>query len=122
MNGPLWYSGPGTSCTPSRGMYGTAATVGSTRAGVPDRISLGRPVLPPEVGAFHVAAQRSGSGPSSYPLASNPAGTLARPGRSTPTSSGGSASSTSAASSAGGSLALTGAGVAPSFQIAAQAT
>src|SRR5689334_15192111 len=121
MNGPLWYSGPGTSCTPSRGMYGTAATVGSTVAGAPDRISFGRPVLPPDVGAFHDAAAASGSGASSYPPASNPAGTLRRPASSSPTSSGGSARSTTAASSAGGSLAETGCGVAPSFQMAAHA-
>jgi len=84
-------------------MYGTADSVGSTCAGVPDRISFGRPVLPPDVGAFHDLAHRSGSGASSYPLTSKPAGTLARPGASTPTSSGGSASSTRAASSAAGS-------------------
>src|SRR5690348_7365093 len=108
MNGPLWYSGPGTSCTPSRGMYGTAATPGSTSPGVPDRISFGRPVLPPDVGAFHDDATASGRGASSYPLASKPAATLRRPASSSPMSSGGSASSTTAASSAAGSLADTG--------------
>src|SRR3954470_10931433 len=102
MKGPLWYSGPGTSWTASRGMYGTAGTSGSTCAGVPDRISFGRPVLPPDVGAFHDDAHRSGSGAPSKSLASKPAGTVGRPAHSTPTSSGGSASSTSPASSADG--------------------
>src|SRR3954462_14977342 len=107
---------------PSRGMYGTAATDGSTSPDVPDRISFGRPVLPPDVGAFHDEATASGSGLASYEDGSNPADRHRRPGSSKPTSRLGSASSTTAASSASGSREETGCGVAPSFQMAAQAT
>ena len=35
---------------------------GSTRAGSPDTISFGRPVEPPEVGAFHDGDTTSGNG------------------------------------------------------------
>ena len=41
------------------------AMLGSTSAGDPDRMSFGRPVLPPDVGAFHDDATASGNGASS---------------------------------------------------------
>ncbi len=64
-NGPLWYSGPGTRCTPSRPMPNGPSRSGLAVAGAPDRMIFGRPVLPPEVGAFHDAAMgSSGSGSS----------------------------------------------------------
>jgi hypothetical protein len=85
-------------------------------------ISLGRPVLPPEVGAFHEPGTTEGSGSSaSAASGSNPAGAAGRPGTSdgsTPTTSAGSASSRIARRSAAGSRAEMGWGVAPSFQAA----
>src|ERR1700722_20855696 len=61
--GPLWYSGAGMTRQPSGGPIrrGTSA---SKDAGSPDTISLGRPVDPPDVGAFHAGDVTSGSGSS----------------------------------------------------------
>ena len=83
-------------------------------------MSFGRPVEPPEVGAFHSRDTASGRGESSAgPPRSAP--THLRPAISAPTTSTGSASSMTAASSVAGSRADTGCGVAPSFQTATQA-
>src|SRR5439155_22316059 len=83
-NGALWYSGPGTSCTPLGCMLKTAANPALSGAVVPScpaTMILGRPVLPPDVGAFQAAATRSGNGSSDTSGAgSKPPGTLARPG------------------------------------------
>ena len=85
-------------------------------------ISLGRPVLPPEVRAFHEPGTTGGSASSaSVTSGSNPAGTAGRPGTSagsTPTTSAGSASSRIVRRSEAGSRAEMGWGVAPSFQAA----
>jgi hypothetical protein len=60
--GPLWYSGPGM----TRHVRGTnrrgERASGSTRPGSPDTMSLGRPVEPPDVGAFQAGETASGSG------------------------------------------------------------
>ena len=65
-NGPLWYSGPGITMQPS-GVDAAAAAArrGRSIAGSPDTISFGRPVEPPDVGAFHAGETASGSGASS---------------------------------------------------------
>ena len=54
-SGPLWYSGPVARCTPSSCMPKARAVMptDSLVAGPPATISFGRPVLPPDVGAFH---------------------------------------------------------------------
>ena len=125
LSGPLWYSGPLARCTPS-GVMPNARAVSAWPAvmlGPPATMSLGRPVLPPDVGAFHAAATFTGSGASdSSGSGVKPAGIQVRPGASRPTTRLGSASSTIASSSSRGSLAETGAGVAPSFQAAIAAS
>ena len=62
----MWYSGPVARCTPSVVMPNPAAVsaTDSVTAGPPATISFGRPVLPPEVGAFHALAAFGGSGAS----------------------------------------------------------
>ena len=81
-------------------------------------MSFGRPVEPPDVGAFHAGEVASGSGSSEYsadgsypfPKHCTPSGSnaaMSLPG-STPTTTFGEASSTMAASSRGGSFADTG--------------
>ena len=91
-------------------------------AGLPDTISFGRPVLPPDVGAFSDAAMRGSSGPlDRLGSGSKPSGTDGLPpasSRSTPTSRDGSASSMIAWRSTGGSRCEIGCGVAPTFQVA----
>ncbi len=75
-SGPLWYSGPVARCTPSVVMPNPAAVsaTDSVTAAPPATISFGRPVLPPEVGAFHAFAAFGGSGASeSSGSGSNPA-------------------------------------------------
>ena len=128
-NGALWYSGPGTSCTPLGCMVKTAASAalsGSVVPSCPATMTLGRPVLPPDVGAFHAVATRSGSSPSGTSApGSKPAGTLARPGwspGSTPITNGGSTRSTMSSRSRFGRRADTGWGVAPSFHSATHAS
>ena len=103
--------------------------VGSSRsmvAGVPATMSFGRPVLPPEVGAFHAVAIRSGSAShDSAGSGSKRGGTVDRPATEdsgTPTTSAASASSTMASRSAAGSRHEIGWGVAPSFQTAITAS
>src|SRR5665213_2677644 len=91
----------------------------STRPGVPDTISLGRPVDPPEVGAFHDGDTASGRSLSSRDASSRACdettgfelsnGTLL-------TTIGVCAKSTMALSSASGRRDDTGCGTAPSFQ------
>ncbi len=104
-------------------MYGTAGTSGSKRPGVVATISLGRPVEPPEVGAFHSGVTASGSSSSdSAGSGECPAGSHGRPATCAPTTSRESASSTTASRSASGSRLLTGCGVAPSFHSATQAS
>src|SRR5262249_18544934 len=97
-----------------------------TTAGSPARISFGRPVDPPDVGAFHELAAAGGSGSSLRPgSGSRPAAQVTRPGtrsESTPTTSAESASSTIVASSRPGRRAETGCGTAPSFQQATAAS
>src|SRR5438552_8728915 len=123
--GPLWYSGPGMTMHPS----GEASIAGPSSfhsAGSPDTISLGRPVEPPEVGAFHAGDVTSGNGPSSRPGSGRyPTGSARRPPATcspTPITAAGSARSRIAWSSRSGSLADTGCGMAPIFQQAAKAT
>ncbi len=65
MSGPLWYSGPGITMQPSGVSRSGTGPAGSMSEGSPDMISFGRPVEPPEVGAFHDGATTSGSGPPS---------------------------------------------------------
>src|SRR5215831_10774196 len=128
MKGPLWYSGPVTRCTPSAGMRSTVAkgdTASHTAAWVAT-ISLGRPVLPPDVGALNEAATAGGSGSADVDEGgAKPAGSVARPGAScasTPTTSDGFASSMIALRSAAGRREEMGWGVAPSFQAATVAS
>ena len=65
-SGPLWYSGPGISRQPSGvDAEGGRRPSGSIEAGSPATISFGRPVDPPEVGAFHAGDVTSGRGVSS---------------------------------------------------------
>ena len=95
--------------------------------GSPETISLGRPVEPPDVGAFQAGLTTSGSGSSGGSSAAGWSTTVIalRPASSpssTPTITGGSARSTMPASSRSGSRPLTGWGVAPSFQQAIVAT
>src|SRR5215216_4660577 len=99
-NGALWYSGPGTTWQPSLWTMRNMGWSGSNTPGSPARMSLGRPVDPPDVGAFQDGATRSGSSPSSSAgSGSNPAGITVRPGwapGSAPTTRAESASSTMA--------------------------
>ena len=76
LNGALWYSGPGTRWVSSRFIRNTSESKsGSSLPSWPATISFGRPVLPPDVGAFQAGAIASGNGPSSNPASgSNPAG------------------------------------------------
>ena len=93
-----------------------------SRPALPATMIFGRPVLPPDVGAFQLGGTAGGRG-SADSVASGvqPAGSHARPVASVPTTSDESASSTMAASSAGGSFADTGCGIAPSFHAATTA-
>ena len=93
-NGPLWYSGPGTRWTPSSPMPNGPSRSGFAVAGAPDRMILGRPVLPPDVGAFHDAAIGSSGNGSSPSAGSGTIGSM--------TTSAGSASSMIAARSRSG--------------------
>ena len=127
LNGALWYSGPGTRWQSSRSMRNTIERrSGSNLPSCPATISFGRPVLPPEVGAFHDGATTSGNGASSSDESgTKPAGTHTRPGwsaSSAPTTIAGSARSTIACRSRAGSLADTGWGTAPSFHVATVAS
>ena len=94
------------------------ALVINTPFGSPDTMSLGRPVEPPEVGAFHAGEITSGSG-SAFGLttgATNPRRPWPRPGKasaSAPSTTRGSANSMMAASSRTGSREDTGWGIAP---------
>ena len=89
-------------------------------------MSLGRPVLPPDVGALNDAATTGGSGSvDSDGSGSKPAGIVVRPGvsdGSTPTTSDGFARSMIVLRSAAGSREETGCGVAPSFHTASVAS
>ena len=89
-------------------------------------MSLGRPVLPPDVGALNDAPITGGSGSEEVDgSGSNPAGTVGRPGTSvgsTPTTRDGFASSMIALRSAAGRREEMGCGVAPSFQAATVAS
>ena len=122
-NGALWCSGAVTSCVAAAGMYGAVGAVGSTVAGVPEKMTFGRPVLPPDTGAFHDDACTSGSSPppSDGSMTSNrrTPGSVAS---SKPTTSAGSVSSTIARSSSGSVLGDNACGVAPAFHTAAQST
>ena len=128
VNGPLWYSGPVTRWTPSRGMRSSAAnpSSGSHAAGCVATISFGRPVLPPDVGALNEAAITGGNGSDEIDASgAKPAGIVARPGASpgsTPTTSDGFARSMIARRSAAGSRDEIGWGVAPAFQTASTAS
>ena len=84
-------------------------------------MSLGRPVLPPEVMALNDVAGAAAMGSLDSASALNPAATHAKPGCSswlTPTTRLGWASSMIWSRSNLGSLADTGCGVAPAFQTA----
>ena len=63
--GPLWYSGPGISRHPSGSTPRVGRASASMVAGSPATISFGRPVEPPDVGAFHAGEVTSGRGASS---------------------------------------------------------
>src|SRR5918997_1969583 len=111
---------------PSGRLRSGAGPSGSSRLRSPDTISFGRPVEPPDVGAFQAGDTASGSGLVSVPAGGRcPSGSQVRPPTTSaapPMTTAGSASSTMASISRGGSLALTGWGTAPSFQAAAMAT
>src|SRR2546423_15260313 len=62
--GPLWYSGPGITMQPS-GEPKPAGCSSSLSDGSPATISFGRPVEPPDVGAFQAGDTASGRGESS---------------------------------------------------------
>jgi hypothetical protein len=89
-------------------------------------MSFGRPVEPPEVGAFHAGLTTSGNG--SVParnVVSYPCGRHQRDRSvpdSTPTTTAESANSTNASSSRRGNRLLNGCGIAPSIQAATVAT
>ncbi len=84
---------------------------------------LGRPVLPPDVGALSDGPTTVGSGPSaSAGSARNPTGTAGHPAGANPTTSAGATTSRIAASSRAGSRGDTGCGTAPSFQTASAAS
>ena len=106
MNGPLWYSGPGITCVPFSFMPRSGAASGSIMLAWFARISLGRPVEPPDVIALYGFDTASGNGPSSNPSTSSAVSTTTR----------GAASSMIASSSRAGRRAETGCGTAPSFQ------
>src|SRR4051812_50045614 len=79
--GPLWYSGPGSTNAPSRVKSNGDADSSSITDGSPETISFGRPVEPPDVGAFQAGEIASGSGPSSRSAGeTEPSGRQARPG------------------------------------------
>ena len=65
----MWYSGPVISTVSPSAMPRRRAngSTDSTSAGWVDTISFGRPVLPPDVGAFHEAAATSPNGASDSP-------------------------------------------------------
>jgi hypothetical protein len=65
MSGPLWYSGPGITRQPCVPRTTTGGASRSSIAGSPDTISFGRPVEPPDVGAFHALDTTSGNGSAS---------------------------------------------------------
>ncbi len=121
-HGAVWYSGPGTSTTSREGSRYSGAASSSMVAGTVLRISLGRPVLPPEVVARQAGLMRTPRGCAmSDKLGSGTCGTQLRPGWSagcTPTTSCGSASSMIAWRSACGSRLETGSIVAPTFKTA----
>ena len=86
MNGPLWYSGPGMIIVAS-GSAPSSVACASRRSvhteGSPDTMSFGRPVDPPEVGAFHAVATASGNGRASASAGGRqPTGRLGVPARS----------------------------------------
>ena len=102
------------------GVLNTPSTAGSVVDGVPARISLGRPVEPPEVGAFQLGDTASGRGEASIDgSGTKSGGSEARPrARSglTPATTLLSASSTISSSSRPGSFDDTGCGMAPMNQ------
>src|SRR5947209_20060868 len=63
--GPLWYSGPGMTMQPLGVINSGGGPSGSSTDGSPDTINLGRPVDPPDVGAFQAGDTTSSSGESS---------------------------------------------------------
>ena len=62
--GPLWYRGAGITRQPSGTISSEGPASRSISAGSPATISLGRPVEPPDVGAFHAGLTTSGSSSS----------------------------------------------------------
>src|SRR5215469_1734909 len=93
----------------------------SSRPGTVETTILGRPVLPPDAGAFQQEATAAGSGSSESPgSGENVAGTTAGPGAtsSKPATIAGCASSIRASRSGRDSERATGRGVAPNFQTA----
>ena len=120
MNGALWCSGAVTAKTspgpPIRSRSARAVT-SSVQPAAPATMIFGRPVLPPDVGAFQLGGSAAGSGSGERAGSGvQVGGSDGRSAASRPTTSGAPAMSTSAASSAGGSFADTGWGTAPSFQ------
>src|ERR687892_2045705 len=76
--GPLWYRGPGMTRQPSGRLRSGTGPSGSSTLGSPDTISLGRPVDPPDVGAFQAGDTASGKGLVSAPAGLWPSGSHAR--------------------------------------------
>src|SRR5687768_10823000 len=117
--GPLWYSGPGMTRHPPSTNPKRFGASGSSSAGSPATMSLGRPVEPPDVGAFQAGDTASGSGPSSSSAGVRyPSGRQVVPASvpgSAPSATFEPARATISASSRAGSFADTGWGTAPSF-------
>ena len=124
----MWDSGPVIRTVSSSDIPSSRAngSTDSSSAGWVETMSFGRPVLPPDVGAFNEAAAASPSGASDSPgWGSKPAGIAVRPAASsgsTPTTRLGSASSMIACRSRAGSREDTGWGVAPHFHVAMAAS
>ena len=77
-NGALWYSGPGITVQPSGVIINNGVASGSVRPGAVVTMSLGRPVLPPDVIAFHGFDTVSGSGSAAPGGAGSPPSRAAR--------------------------------------------
>ena len=119
MNGPLWYSGAVARCMPLGSIAISSPTASRTwaAAGWVETMSFGRPVLPPEVGAFQLAAIRGSSGASSSGSSSPGVG-----GSVSEMTSADAASSTIAARSGAGIRWLSGCGTAQSLVLASTAS
>src|SRR4051794_22433143 len=126
--GALWNSGAVHSRTPPGSMRysGARAVTASSVPGSPATMTLGRPVEPPEVGAFHADGAGTDGGGVAGPVGWYPSGSTVVPGGATPGSvpgarpatTGGRTTSSTAVSSPAASRCDTGCGTAPSFHAA----